>query len=161
MREHDLLPDIVFTSALLRTKQTAEQAFAAAGFSKTININPLFNEIDYGIDENRPETEVVTRIGAEALRAWDDDAVVPDGWKVDVQSIIRGWMNFGVGAARDYAGRIILVVTSNGIARFAPYLTGDFEGFRREHKLKISTGALCKFAHEGSVWRVEEWSVKP
>jgi len=161
LREHNLLPDIVFTSALLRTKQTAEQAFAAAGIAKTININPLFNEIDYGIDENRPEAEVVARVGADALKAWDDDAVVPDGWKVDVEAIIRGWKNFGVGAARDYAGRKILVVTSNGIARFAPHLTGDFEGFRREHKLKISTGALCVFAYEANTWKVEGWNIKP
>jgi 2,3-bisphosphoglycerate-dependent phosphoglycerate mutase len=161
LRKQNLLPDVVFTSALLRTKQTAEQAFAAAGVTKTLNINPLFNEIDYGTDENRPETEVVARLGADALRAWDEDAVVPNGWKVDVSALIQGWMNFGVGVARDYAGRKILVVTSNGIARFAPHLTGNFEGFRREHKLKISTGALCIFTHENGVWRVEEWNVKP
>ncbi len=161
LRDNNLLPDIVFTSALLRTKQTAEQAFAASGISKTLNINPLFNEIDYGIDENRPETEVVARIGAEALKAWDEDAVVPEGWKVDVQTIIRGWINFGTGVARDYAGRKILVITSNGIARFAPHLTGDFEGFRRDHKLKISTGALCKFAYEANAWKVEAWNIKP
>jgi len=161
LKEKNMLPDVVFTSALLRTRQTAEQAFAAADISRETNINPLFNEIDYGIDENRPEPEVVARLGADALKSWDEDAIVPNGWKVDVPAIIKGWLDFGKQIARDHAGKTVLVVTSNGIARFAPYLTGDFAAFRRDHKLKISTGALCVFAHEADVWKVEEWNVKP
>jgi 2,3-bisphosphoglycerate-dependent phosphoglycerate mutase len=161
LRDKNLLPDVVFTSALRRTRQTAEQALAAANVARTLNVEPLFNEIDYGIDENRPEADVVARVGADALKAWDEDAVVPDGWKVDVSTIIQGWIDFGSRVAGEFAGKKILVVTSNGIARFAPHLTGDFEAFRREHPLKISTGALCVFAHEAGVWRVEEWNVKP
>jgi probable phosphoglycerate mutase len=160
LREKNLLPDAVYTSSLQRTTQTAEQAFAAADITRDINVNPLFNEIDYGIDENKPEAEVVARVGAEALKAWDEDAVVPDGWKVDVPTIIRGWIDFGEKIARDEAGKKILVVTSNGIARFAPHLTGDFAGFRRAHKLKISTGALCLLAHEGGAWKIEGWNIK-
>jgi probable phosphoglycerate mutase len=161
LRELFLLPDVVFTSALMRTKQTAEQAFSAANVTRSITVDPMFNEIDYGIDENHPEEEVVARIGAEALKAWDEDAVVPNGWKVDVQAIIGGWIDFGKHIVRDHAGKKILVVTSNGIAHFAPYLTGDFQTFRRDHKLKISTGALCVFAHEADAWRVEGWNIKP
>jgi probable phosphoglycerate mutase len=161
LREKNLVPDVVFTSALQRTRQTAEEALAATGVMRSLIVNPLFNEIDYGIDENRPESEVVARVGAEALKAWDEDAVVPDGWQVDVQAIIRGWLDFGAEITRDPAEKTVLVVTSNGIARFAPYLTGDFEGFRRAHKLKISTGALCVMAHENGAWRAEEWNVKP
>ncbi|MDD3371904.1 MAG: histidine phosphatase family protein, partial [Alphaproteobacteria bacterium] len=101
------------------------------------------------------------RVGAEALRAWDEDAVVPPGWKVDVAEIIRGWLDFGAEISRDYAGKTVLAVTSNGIARFAPHLTGDFEGFKASHKLKISTGALCILIHEDGAWRVEAWNVKP
>jgi 2,3-bisphosphoglycerate-dependent phosphoglycerate mutase len=161
LREKNLLPDVVFTSALKRTKQTAEQAFAASGIARNINVNPLFNEIDYGVDENRPEADVVARLGAEALKAWDEDAIVPNGWKADIQAIIRGWIDFGAGVVRNYEGKKILVVTSNGIARFAPYMTGDFAAFRRDHKLKISTGALCALSHEADMWRVEEWNIKP
>jgi probable phosphoglycerate mutase len=53
------------------------------------------------------------------------------------------------------------VVTSNGIARFAPYITGDFEGFAAEHKIKLSTGALAVFKHENGPWRVEGWNIRP
>jgi len=161
LREKNLVPDVVFTSALQRTRQTAEEALTAAGVARSLIVNPLFNEIDYGVDENRPESEVVARLGAEALKAWDKDAVVPESWRVDVQAIVQGWLAFGEEITRDPAENKVLVVTSNGIARFAPYLTGDFEVFRRVHKLKISTGALCVMGHEGGIWRIEEWNVKP
>jgi probable phosphoglycerate mutase len=161
LRDNGLVPDVVFTSALKRTRETAEQAFAAGGFSRPVHVDPLFNEIDYGIDENRPEAEVIARLGAEALKAWDENALVPNGWNVDVAAIIQGWLDFGAKIAHDNKGQKILVVTSNGIARFAPYLTLDFEAFRRDHKLKISTGALCRFAHENGAWKVEDWNVKP
>lgn len=161
LRDNHLLPDVVFTSSLQRTKQTAEQAFIAGAVEKEINEIALFNEIDYGIDENRPEAEVVARIGVGALKAWDEDAVAPEGWNVDVASIIGGWLAFGKRITTDYEGKTILVVTSNGIARFAPHLTGDFEEFRRTHKLKISTGALCVLTHEKSAWRIEKWNIKP
>jgi probable phosphoglycerate mutase len=160
LAQQGLAPDVVFCSALQRTRQTAEQALAAAGLSTPIKVNDLFNEIDYGVDENRPEADVVARVGADALKAWDEDAVVPEGWKVDVQAIIRGWKAFGEQIVREYPGKKVMVVTSNGIARFSPHLTGDFAGFRKEHKLKISTGALCLLTHEGG-WRVEAWNVKP
>jgi len=53
------------------------------------------------------------------------------------------------------------VITSNGIARFAPHLTGAFEAFRRDHKLKISTGALAILTNENGVWKIEGWNIKP
>ncbi|MDD4616612.1 MAG: histidine phosphatase family protein [Alphaproteobacteria bacterium] len=160
LKEHNLVPDIVFCSGLKRTRQTAEQALAAAGVKRDIHVVQLFNEIDYGVDENKPEAQVVARVGAEALKAWDEDAIVPEGWQVDVAGIIRGWIAFGNEIATACQGKNILVVTSNGIARFAPHLTGDFEGFRRQNKLKISTGAFCVFKHNGS-WKIESWNIKP
>jgi len=124
-------------------------------------VNPLFNEIDYGVDENKPEAEVVDRVGAEALKAWDENAIVPKGWQVDVPKIIQGWLDFGASCVQNHGGKKILVITSNGIARFAPHLTGAFEAFRRDHKLKISTGALAILTHENGVWKIEGWNIKP
>lgn len=161
LRDKNLIPDVVFTSALKRTQQTAEQAFAAAAVTRPITINDLFNEIDYGLDENRPESEVVARLGEEALKAWDNDAIVPQGWHVNPKAIVQGWLEFGKTVLKKHEGKRILVVTSNGIARFAPHLTGDFAAFRRDYKLKISTGALCLFAHEDGAWKVEGWNLKP
>ena len=54
-----------------------------------------------------------------------------------------------------------LIVTSNGIARFAPHITGDFDGFRAEHNIKLSTGALGILKCEDGVWRCEGWNIRP
>ncbi len=122
-----------------------------------------FNEVDYGVDENKPEEQVVNRIGKETLKAWDQDAIVPPGWNIDVSALKKTWKNFAIKILDQYTGKIILVVTSNGIARFSGCLTGDFEQFKNTHKLKISTGALCIFENDGSSqnWDCVGWNILP
>lgn len=161
LKANNLLPDAAFTSYLCRTQQTARMALAEAGCTLFIQPDALFNEIDYGPDENKTEDEVIARIGAQALKDWDEQGVMPNGWEPDPFTIIDGWLSFGGRMADQYPGCRILVVTSNGIARFAPYLTGAFEDFRRDHKLKIATGALATLEHDGSGWAVTGWNIKP
>ena len=73
-------------------------------------------EIDYGEDENKPESEVVARLGQDMLDLWDLEAIVPDGWKVNPEAIIHAWEQFF--ESQRHQESDILVVTSNGIARF-------------------------------------------
>jgi len=124
-------------------------------------LRAIFNEIDYGPDENKTDDEVVARIGAQAIKDWDTDAVVPPGWVVDPDKIAKDWCLFGDRIIKEYKDRNVLVVTSNGIARFAPHLSGDFEGFRQAHSIKIATGALCVFESTGDSWRIVDWNIKP
>lgn len=161
LKTNGLVPDRVFTSRLQRTRQTAAQAIAAIGRAIPIAAMEVFDEIDYGPDENRPEAEVVARVGAAAIRAWDDAAVVPDGWRVDVEAIRRAWLTFAATLLADFRGSTTLVVTSNGIARFAPVLVRDLAARRTRHTLKISTGALCRFDHDGTEWSCSAWNVRP
>ena len=161
LRRHQRVPDGVFTAPLKRSYDTARLAVEALGCDLPITVDERFNEIDYGPDENRPESAVVARIGAQALRDWDEHAAVPPGWLADPQAIIQNWLAFGATCRQSFSGRTVLVVTSNGIARFAPHLTGDFEGFRRRHGIKIATGALCFLRLQGSQWDVEQWNVSP
>ena len=51
------------------------------------------DEIDYGPDEGKPETEVINRLGKEVLAQWETRAIVPDGWLVNPQEIINSWKN--------------------------------------------------------------------
>jgi 2,3-bisphosphoglycerate-dependent phosphoglycerate mutase len=89
LKENNLIPDVIFASKLKRTIQTAEQAQSMMQTTFPIQTLSMFNEIDYGPDENQPEDKVVARIGLEALKAWDSSAIVPKGWKVDPQKIIQ------------------------------------------------------------------------
>ena len=56
----------------------------------------------------------------------------------------------------------VLIVSSNGVIRFAPYITGDFAAFAKEHDIKVGTGCVCVFEKEGNnPWKCIEWNVKP
>lgn len=163
LEREDLVPDVIFTSKLKRTLQTAEELQRRIRTNIPVESLSIFNEIDYGPDENQPEEQVLARIGGEALRAWETNATVPNGWNIDPQEIIKNWVDFSLRLTREFSGQTILVVTSNGIARFAPCLTGDFSGFAAQCDIKISTGALCIFEKEtgSSVWTCTEWNIKP
>lgn len=175
LKTHNLRPDAVYSSTLKRTIETAEIALKTAGIREPVYPLRIFDEIDYGPDENKTEGEVIARLGAQALKDWDTDAKVPAGWNVDPAEIIENWIKFGKQIIGNNDGHdtligqsqgqpeeeTVMVVTSNGIARFAPYLTGDFEAFRQQHNIKISTGALCILEHHNHRWTVKEWNVKP
>lgn len=163
LHQHQLMPDVIFTSRLQRAIQTAAQAQQSMHTSLAINTLEIFNEIDYGPDENQPEEKVVARIGADALADWEASATVPQGWNVKPQEIIHNWKTFADDLLKKFSGKTILVVTSNGIARFAPYLTGDFAAFSKQHGIKISTGAVCLFENTlpESLWQCVQWNIKP
>ena len=155
-------PAAVFSGPLQRARKTAELACAAMGIDVAgVATLDIFNEIDYGLDENQPEEVVVARLGDEAIDAWNKHAIVPDGWRVDPVAIADAWQEFAADVLDQYQGRNILVVTSNGIARFAPHITGDFDGFASKHDIKVSTGALCVFENNGSGWICTGWNIKP
>ncbi|KTD11974.1 phosphoglycerate mutase [Legionella gratiana] len=163
LKQNHLIPDVLFTSKLKRAIQTAEQAQNTMGTDLPIETLSIFNEIDYGPDENQPEEQVVARIGKEALRFWEAQAIVPQGWNVDPDTLIKNWLNFSIRLRTEYTGKTCLIITSNGIARFLPYLTGNFEAFSGQYGIKIATGALCIFENKehSELWDCIAWNVKP
>ncbi len=161
LKENRMIPDVVYASHLQRTQTTAQIAVKESGVTNPVFTLDMFNEIDYGPDENKTEEEVIARIGAYAIKKWDEEAIVPDGWKADPKTIIHNWELFAEQIRAHDDDETVLVVTSNGIARFAPHLTGDFEGFRANHPLKLSTGALGILKYEDNRWTVQGWNIKP
>lgn len=150
----------VFTSCLIRTIQTASIALQTANIDIPIQQNSIFNEIDYGPDEGKTEEEVIARIGSNALDEWDNQAIVPPDWQVNPQRIINHWRYFADKIEHQYPGQTILVVTSNGIARFAPYLTADFLEFTKNYGIKLATGSLSSITKQGEHWAVDYWNLK-
>ena len=156
-KNNQITPDVIYSSELKRTQQTAERAL------KNIPITPLscFNEIDYGPDENKTESDVIARIGQPAIAAWNQHAIVPPGWQVNPEAIIKNWLDFGAMIQEKHTNQTVFVVTSNGIARFAPYLTGNFDAFCENHAIKLKTGALSSFSYTEDAWHVDYWNLKP
>jgi broad specificity phosphatase PhoE len=147
----------VFASArsgpLKRTRETARAILAGRTDAPELTTDLFLREIDYGPDENRPEDEVVARIGKAALEAWERDSVVPDGWRVDTAALVGNWQET-FAELRDQPGNH-LIVTSNGIARFALHAA---EATRADAKL--STAAWGVLVLDGETVRVEAWNVK-
>ncbi len=184
LKRENIIPDIIYVSPLLRTIQTAIYAMKEVGFTDyPLHITELFREIDYGQDENRTEAQVELRLGRLAvgekaddyteeeirdegkkiIQLWNSRAIVPDGWLVSPEELMQNWKNFVRKIEKEQLNKTVLIVTSNGIARFSPVITGDFDKFASKNKLKISTGALCIFEKEENedFWKNIAWNLKP
>lgn len=158
LKKLGLMPDRILAAPLQRTMKTAQLAAEELGFIGTVQPDARFIEVDYGPDENKTEDEVIARIGEDAIERWNAEAIVPEGWKVDVDAIIANWKEL---ADEVKEGETLLCVSSNGTIRFAPHLTGDYAAFCAEHDIKVPTGGVCIFTEEdGSAWLCREWGVK-
>ena len=143
-------------SPLKRTWQTAETILAAQDTPPEIEPCDMLREMDYGPDENQPEEAVRARLGDAALAAWDNRAKLPDGWQLDIPALIRGWHALFAGSQPD--GNT-LIVTSNGIARFALLAVA---GAAHDHRLKLKTGAygIVRTDTSGSP-HIAAWNLRP
>lgn len=161
LRQNNIDLAAVFVSDLKRTQETAEIALQAAGFNLVPIKRSMFNEIDYGPDEGKTNEQMIARIGARSLEDWDTMAVVPEGWKADVDQIVQNWRDFAAECLKSYQDQTVLVITSNGIARFAPYLTNNFFSFGQTHKLKLVTGSFGSLSYHDGNWRIDYWNEVP
>ncbi len=155
LKDNNLMPDAVYSSTLQRTIETAKLAVGETGVTQPVYQLAIFDEIDYGLDENKTEDEVVARLGPETLKAWDREGIVPPGWRADPAEIIRNWQGFAERIREHDDNEVILAVTSNGIARFAPFLAGAIS------QSKLPTGALAVIRFEDGSWKIKEWGTIP
>lgn len=160
-RSEGISPDIVYTSDLQRTKQTAEYILEQLQIDIPVKALSMFNEVNYGPDEDKVEEEVIARLGKEALQKWDEDATVPEGWEFNPEKAINDWKVFGKNISEKFSEQTVMVVTSNGIARFAPYLTGNYDQFKSEFNIKLKTGSFGILEYINGSWYAEVWGLRP
>jgi len=148
-----------YCSPLVRTRQTAEAILAAWSGTPVAETLEFLREIDYGPDENQPEDKVIARIGADALQDWDEAAIPPPGWTLKPDKIRAAWRDlFEELAAADIA-QPVLIVTSNGIARFALDAVTDFKV--QPDSIKLKTGAYGRLSLAGGDVTLNAWNVRP
>ncbi len=157
LQKHCQNIDMVYTSELVRTKETASLALAEIPRKPQIIPMALFNEIDYGVDENQPESVVKARVGEKALRDWDEHAILPEGWFLDISNLKKQLSLFLEKLSRE--NQTSLVVTSNGIARFIPLL----EQVKTPNliDLKMPTGSISQLSFVNNTWVIDYWGKKP
>jgi probable phosphoglycerate mutase len=158
LARHFVENGIAFASAhtgpLKRTRRTAEIVLDAQASAPELTTDLFLREIDYGPDENRPEVEVVARIGQAALEAWERDSIPPPGWRVDPAAIVGNWE--GVFSKLRGVDGAHLIVTSNGIARFALQAAG---APRPDAKLATGAYGIVEVGAEGET--VRGWNIRP
>lgn len=178
LKENNLIPDVIYTSFLVRTIQTAALACKEIGLQEAkLILKDIFNEIDYGIDENKTEDEVCYRLGFDALNTkgldpydyinkgkeiidlWNSAAVPPNGWNVNVENIVNNIKEFANEVENKYLGKNILVVSSNGIIRFFPHLTKSYKECYEKFGTKLKTGGIAIFEKDNidTFWTLRAW----
>ena len=158
----DLAPngfDMVFCSPLLRTRQTAEAILSGYETAPEISTLEFLREIDYGPDENQPEDQVIARIGQAAIDAWDRDAVPPPGWDVSPETLIAEWASLLNTLSAPNSFPPVLIVTSNGIARFVMDAVVKMQC--EPASIKLKTGAYGWIRTHSTGATLMDWNVRP
>ncbi len=155
--------DTILCSPLLRTRETAEAICGAFDDAPTVIPAPLLAEIDHGPDEDRIESEVIARIGSDALAAWETHGIAPPGWVVDAPARLAGWRAlFAAPTPAGQAHSTTLLVTSNGAARFA--LLADAVLMTQAcalPSLKLRTGAFGIIQSSDAGLQCVAWDRRP
>ena len=182
LAEQGIVPDMIFHAPLQRTAQSA--VGIAASFPEAVLTEAAFlTELDYGKDDGQPEDDIVLRLGMvedpaaitpdasledirqagkAALKRWDSEAVLPRGWYFladRVAQLEKDWLEFAEMVATEYAGKTVVAVTSNGIARFSKVILPP--GDSPEGSLKLATGAFGVYELIDDLWQSTQWNVRP
>lgn len=157
----NLMPTRVYTSDLRRTRQMVDCINQQTGSSYQPQVMPIFNELDYGPDENQTEDLVLARIGEQAMADWEEKGIIPPGWSPDAESLMNRWRTFAAHITSTQPDGTVMVITSNGIARFAMTLASNYDDARVSYGLKLSTGGFGVLEHDGSNWLIQSWNVRP
>ena len=150
---------VAYCSPLQRTRQTAEAILAVRSPRPDLETLEFLREVDYGVDENQPEEAVAARLGEAALQAWDEQAIVPPGWGVDPEGIKAAWKQLIGSLISKSAAERVLIVTSNGVARFVLDAVTVFE--TEPQSIKLKTGAYGRLRTNGDDVNLVAWNVRP
>ncbi len=159
LRAHDLIPNLVISGTLKRTRGFAEIVAGDLGIKEHC-IDSRLDEIDYGAWEGLSSDEIARLPGgAAAEEAWRTRDVWPEnaGWISTEAEILGALGTLLADLAAGAGGPRPLVVGSNGVLRFVPKLLGATV----EGATQLKTGALGHVAREGQGWTVRGWGVTP
>ena len=155
----DLRPSLVVSASLRRTRGFAEIVCRDLGVAEH-RIDGRLDEIDYGAWEGLSSDEIAALPGgAAAQEAWQKRDAWPEGagWGSTRQDILAGLGGVLADLAAGAGGERPLVVSSNGILRFAPgLLSAPTSG-----PLQLKTGALGCVDRGDDGWSVRFWGMVP
>jgi broad specificity phosphatase PhoE len=155
----DLVPSGVVAASLKRTRAFAEIVCAALGVAEC-RVDARLDEIDYGAWEGLSSDEIAALPGGAAMQeAWRTQDVWPEtaGWKTTRAEVEESLAGVLADLAAGALGARPLVVSSNGILRFAPRRLG----VSAQGSLLLKTGALGGLDRDGAGWTLRFWGLDP
>ena len=166
----NIIPNIIYSSNLKRTKKTAQilQKIASpSNIAVEICISDKLIEVDYGKWGGHSDEYVVNNFGEEALNNWRKYGIFPSaesGWEQEgaIESRIATFYqelleNHG-------EDDVVFVISSNGVLRyFLKNIEVEFEKRKETGDFKVKTGAYCilDYNHKQGKLQVKEWSKRP
>ena len=150
----------VIAGPLKRTRQFAERVIIKAAPAVVCEVDERLKELDYGAWSGLSDAEIMQRFGAEALRAWREEAAWPAeaNFKPSEEAVLSQCASLLDELKASTS--VSVVVTSNGRLRQFGKLLGQ-RGGAGSAPAAVSTGAACVLRWSGSEWRVIAWNAKP
>ena len=155
LKAQGLIPSAVLAAGLKRTGEFANIVCKDLGIAAPVTESRL-DEIHYGRWEGATTEEMTADpVCAAALTGWQQSDIWPDalGWHTTQQDVINALSAVLNQILAGAFGSSPLVVSSNGILRFAPRILG----ISAAHSFQLKTGALGCLEHDGGAWSVRFW----
>lgn len=160
LRSSAVLPARIIAGPLKRTREGAALAAKACGFSGEVEIDTRLREIDYGTWGGRSDADIAAEWGADAIDAWRERSIVPDGagWSPDPETLQSHARHVLDAIGHDPRGDV-LVISSNGVLRYFHRMIAG--ALAPPEDAKVKTGHMGVARLTAGVWQLEFWNLAP
>ena len=155
LSDNGLIPSAVIAATLLRTQGFARIVCEDLGLSPPLS-DPRLNEIHYGRWEGASTEQIAADPARKAaLEQWQHSDIWPDAlnWQTTKDDVTRNLTAVLADAASGAFGSSPLIVSSNGVLRFAPRILGVDAAV----SYQLKTGALGCVEQDETGWIVRFW----
>ncbi|MGE5506219.1 MAG: histidine phosphatase family protein [Actinomycetota bacterium] len=156
-----LVPTCAVSGNLKRTRVSADIVAAELGIADR-RIDGRLDEVDYGVWEGKSSEEIQAIPGhAELMEAWQKHDRWPEGagWGSTRADVVGALASLLADMAEGKGGALPLLVSSNGILRFAPEVLGAT--VPAGTTLQLKTGHMGVLDRSEGGWTVAGWNLDP
>ncbi len=165
--DKDIMPSVIYTSELQRSRVTAEKIAEILGFDEeNIIVDKRIDEFDYGNWSGLTDKEIVNKYGQKVLDDWNNEGIIPkdSGWKPQESVMVYNLRSFCAEILTRFKKGTVLAVTSNGVIKYFLKLFDEvFEEKRKEgKKISVKTGHCADITLLSlNNMRLKAWDISP
>lgn len=157
LKSNNLNPTLVLSSPLKRAQLSAQILANSFNISHPIQLEADLTEIHYGPDENQTDEVIRARIGS-ALADWNEHSLLPNDWPETKESLMSRWDRLIEVCEKHLMDHsTVVLVTSQGIARFAPFVI-DITPSLHSHSYRLNTAHYSLIQKKQASWEITQWN---